>query len=184
MMTGPPALASLGAGQALMPGTTKEEKMADIETLMAVYSDVLKAENDWAALDSAAQANEIKLADAALVENRDGEVVILKREEHHGWGKGAIVGAVVGIIFPPSIIASAAVGAGGGALISRMMRRLGRGKVMELGSTFDGGNWAIIVAYPLESKEAVAAKLPGAKTTWTAVGATEEEVHEAAEPSS
>ena len=172
-------LASLNAGQALMPGTTEEETMADVETYVAVYTDVLKAENDWAALGSAAQANEIKLADGALVENRDGEAVIMERQEHHGWGKGAIVGAVVGIIFPPSIIASAAVGAGGGALISRMMRRLGRGKVMELGSTFDSGTWAIIVAYPAEFKDAVAAKLQGAKTSWTAVSATDEEVEEA-----
>ena len=74
--------------------------MADIDTFVAVYSDILKAENDWAALESAAEANEIKLTDGALVENRDGEVVTLKRQEHHGWGKGAIVGAVVGIYFP------------------------------------------------------------------------------------
>lgn len=182
-MTERPRLASLDAAQAFGPGTSEEEQMADIDTFVAVYTDILKAENDWAAVESAAEANEIKIADGALVENRDGEVVTLKRQEHHGWGKGAIVGAVVGIIFPPSIIASAVVGAGGGALVARMMRRLGRGKVMELGNTFDSGTWAIIVAYPTEFKDAVAAKLQGAKTSWTAVSATEEEVKEAVEPS-
>ena len=152
--------------------------MADLETFVAVYTDVVRAEKDWAALESAAKAGEIKPADAAFVENRDGEVVILQRQSHHGWGKGAVVGAVVGIIFPPSIIGAAAVGAGGGALISRMMRRLGRGKVMELGSTFDSGTYAIIVAYPTEFKGAVAAKLEGAKSSWTAVSATVEEVQQ------
>jgi uncharacterized membrane protein len=154
--------------------------MADIDTRMAVYTDILKAEGDWKALEAAAKANEIKIADAAFVENRDGEVKILERQTHHGWGKGAIVGAVIGIVFPPSIIASAAVGAGGGSLIAAMMRRLGRGKVMELGSTFDSGTWAIIVAYPTEYASQVADTLKDAKSTWAGVSATDEEVEKAA----
>ena len=153
--------------------------MADIDTRVAVYTDIVKAEGDWNALEAAGKANEIKIADAAFVENRDNEVKILHRQSHHGWGKGAIVGAVVGIVFPPSIIASAAVGAGGGSLIAAMMRRLGRGKVMELGSTFDSGTWAIIVAYPTEHAGQVADLLKDAKSTWVGVSATDEEVEEA-----
>ena len=153
--------------------------MADIDTRVAVYTDVVKAEGDWKALEAAAKADEIKIADAAFVENRDDEVKILERQTHHGWGKGAIVGAVVGIVFPPSIIASAAFGAGGGALISAMMRRLGRHKVMELGTTFDSGTWAIIVAYPTEQATQVADILKDAKSTWTGVSATDEEVEKA-----
>jgi uncharacterized membrane protein len=64
-------------------------------------------------------ASEITIADVAFVENRDDDVKILERQSHHGWGKGAIVGAVIGIVFPPSIIASAAVGADGGSLSRR-----------------------------------------------------------------
>lgn len=153
--------------------------MADIDTRVAVYNDIVKAEGDWKALEAAGKANEIKIADAAFVENRDGDVKILERESHHGWGKGAIVGAVVGIVFPPSIIVSAAVGAGGGSLMTAMMRRLGRGKVMELGSTFDTGTWAIIVAYPTEHASQVADILKGAKSTWVGVSATDEEVEKA-----
>jgi uncharacterized membrane protein len=153
--------------------------MADIDTRVAVYTDIVKAEGDWKALEAAGKANQVKIADAAFVENRDNEVKIIERQSHHGWGKGAIVGAVVGIVFPPSIIASAAVGAGGGSLIAAMMRRLGRGKVMELGSTFDSGTWAIIVAYPSEDASAVADLLPGAKSTWAGVSATDEEVEKA-----
>ena len=60
-----------------------------------------------------------------------------------------------------------------------MMRRLGRGKVMELGSTFDSGTWAIIVAYPTEQASEVAATIKGAKSTWVGVSATDEEVEKA-----
>ena len=153
--------------------------MADIDTRLAVYSDIVKAEADWKALEAAGKANEIKIADAAFVENLDGEAKVLERQSHHGWGKGAIVGAVVGIVFPPSIIASAAVGAGAGSLMAAMMRRLGRGKVMELGSTFDSGTWAIIVAYPTEHASQVADILKAAKSTWVGVSATDEEVEKA-----
>ncbi len=153
--------------------------MSDLETRVAVYKDVVRAERDWGELETAAKAGEIKIADGALVQNRDGEVVIMQRESHHGWGKGAVVGAIIGIIFPPSIIASAAVGAGGGALITRIHRRLGRGKVLELGRTFDSGGFAIIVAYPSEFADAVNAKLDGVTSGWTGISGTVEETQEA-----
>lgn len=53
--------------------------MADIDTRMAVYTDIVKAEGDWKALEAAGKTDEIKIADAALVENQDGEVKILER---------------------------------------------------------------------------------------------------------
>ena len=153
--------------------------MADIDTRLAVYSDIVKAEADWKALEAAGKANEIKIADAAFVENLDGEAKVLERQSHHGWGKGAIVGAVVGIVFPPSIIASAAVGAGRWFADGGNDEAAGRGKVMELGSTFDSGTWAIIVAYPPEHASQVADILKGAKSTWVGVSATDEEVEKA-----
>ena len=91
--------------------------MTNLDTIVAVYSDhpgpdidwsaLESAETDWWALEAAVQAGEVKIADAALVENRNGEALILERESHHGWGQGAVVGAVVGILFPPTIIGAA-----------------------------------------------------------------------------
>ena len=88
--------------------------MPVLDTTVAVYDDRADAETDWSALEAAAAAGQVQMADGALVENRHSEAVILERESHHGWGKGAVVGAVVGILFPPSILGAAAVGAGGG----------------------------------------------------------------------
>ena len=153
--------------------------MRNLETTVAVYDDLSTAENDWAMLEDAAKAGDAEIADAALVENRDGEAVILQRQSRHGWGKGAIVGAVVGILFPPSIIAGAAVGAGGGALISRMTRSLGRGKVKELGDTLDSGRIAIVVVTPAPSTKETIKVLSSARTLTTVESCTDDEVQEA-----
>ena len=123
--------------------------MANLDTSVFVYDDTVAAEEDWQALEAAAETGSITMADAAMVENRSGETVIVQRQSHHGWGKGAVVGAVVGILFPPSIIGAAAVGAGGGALLSGMTRALGRGKVKDLGDVLDSGAAAIIVVSPV-----------------------------------
>jgi uncharacterized membrane protein len=153
--------------------------MPALDTTVAVYDDPETADRDWAALEAAAQDRRVNIADAALVENQSGEAVILQRQSHHGWGKGAIVGAVVGILFPPSILGAAAVGAGGGALIARMNRALGRGKVMDLGQTLDSGATAIIVVSPAQSTNGICHTLTGARTTTTVPSATVEEIQEA-----
>jgi uncharacterized membrane protein len=152
--------------------------MPNLDTTVAVYSKLAEAEMDWALLEDAAQAGQLEIADAALVENQGGEAVILHRNSHHGWGKGAVVGAVVGILFPPSLIGATAVGAGGGALIARMTRALGRGKVKDLGETLDSGAMAIIVVCPAASTNGVSNTLKGARTTTTVPSATVEEVQE------
>src|SRR5579864_9694211 len=92
--------------------------MRELSTTVAVYPDVATAETDWFALERSVQQGDPELVDAALVENGDDEAVILRRQSRHGWGKGAVVGAVVGVIFPPSLIGAATVGAAGGALIA------------------------------------------------------------------
>jgi len=74
--------------------------------------------------------------------------VVLQRQTRHGWGKGAVAGAVVGVLFPPSLLGAAAVGAGGGALVARFSRALGRGKTKDLGEALDDGSLAIIVVAP------------------------------------
>ncbi len=153
--------------------------MASLDTSIFVYGDLTRAETDWQALETAAQAGTVNIADAALVENQQGQAVVVQRQSYHGWGKGAVVGAVVGILFPPSIIAAAAVGAGGGAAIAGMTRALGRSQVKELGETLDSGGTAIIVVCPTQSTNAVSNTLTGARTITTVPSATEEDIRQA-----
>ena len=153
--------------------------MAGLDTIIATYGDAAEAEKDWSALEAAAEAKQLEIADAAMVENQGGESVIVQRQSHHGWGKGAVAGAVVGILFPPSILGAAVVGAGGGALIARMTRALGRGKVKELGEAFDGGAMTIIAVAPSRCTNSIAHTLTNARTTTTAPSATVEEIQQA-----
>lgn len=161
----------------------------NLDTIVAIYSEnpgtdidwsaLEAAESDWAALQAAAKAGEANIADAALVENRNGEVLILQRDSHHGWGQGAVVGAVVGILFPPTIVGAAAVGAGGGALAARLRRSLDKGKVKDLGETLKNGAMAIIVVSPFQSTNAICNTLKGSNTTTIVPSTTVEEVQEA-----
>lgn len=93
--------------------------------------------------------------------------------------KATVVGAVVGVLFPPSILGAAVVGAGGGALVARMTRGLGRGKVKDLGEALDGGAMGVIVVCPVGSTNAVCNTLKQARTTTTAPTSTTEEVKQA-----
>ena len=138
--------------------------MSNLSTTVAVYDDLATAEKDWATIEEAASSRDIDLADAALVQRDEssGDVVKLRRQERRGWGKGAVAGAVVGLIFPPSIIAGAAVGAAGGGLISRISRSFDRGDIKDLGDAMDRGEIAIVVVSDYDSVARVEQLLSGA----------------------
>ncbi len=163
--------------------------MTNLDTIVAVYSQnpgpdidwpaLEAAEADWAALESGAKSGEFKMADAALVENRNGESLILHRQSHHGWGEGAVVGAVVGILFPPTLVGAVAVGVGGGALVARLRRALDRGKVKDFGESLKLGARAIVVVAPSQSSNSICNVLKGSNRTTIVPSTTVEEVEEA-----
>ena len=86
--------------------------------------------------------------DAAVVtKDGTGKVHVNKDEmatRHGAWG-GAAVGAVVGILFPPSIIASAAVGAAAGGVGGHLWRGISRADVKEYGDIIDDGQAALVI---------------------------------------
>jgi len=62
-----------------------------------------------------------------------------------GTGRGgAAVGALVGILFPPAIIASAAVGAAVGGVGGHLWRGMSRADVKEFGDLIDAGQAALV----------------------------------------
>ena len=63
---------------------------------------------------------------------------------HGGWG-GAAAGAVVGLLFPPSIIGSALVGGAIGGVSGHLWRGMSRSDVKELGELIDAGEAALLV---------------------------------------
>ena len=91
-----------------------------VQVFIATYQTEDGAEaalKDFRAMD---REGSIELIDAAVaVHTPDGKVKIEETADPSGktWGKrGAIAGGVVGLIFPPSIIAGALVGGAGGGI--------------------------------------------------------------------
>ena len=86
--------------------------------------------------------------DAAVVTKDDNGKVHENKDEmatrHGGWG-GAAVGALIGLLFPPAIIASAAVGAAVGGVSGHLWRGMSRADVKELGELIDDGQAALVI---------------------------------------
>jgi uncharacterized membrane protein len=92
-----------------------------VDLYIAAYADPDAAQADWDAIKALARDDVIKVDGLVLVSRDRGDGKIHVKDDAHDVGKGAAVGAVggllVGLIFPPAILASAVVGAGlgGGA---------------------------------------------------------------------
>jgi len=154
--------------------------MKNLSTTIATYDDEVLAEKDWAAVESAGRASSVDIADAALVKTgADGAVTTIHRQSHHGWGKGAVAGAVVGLLFPPTIVAGAVAGAAGGGIIARLNRSLDRGDIKDLGEVMDSGEIAMVVVTDEGSVRALAELLEGATKTLSRSSSTAEDLQEA-----
>ena len=152
----------------------------NLSTTVAAYSDQGAAEKDWDAIEVSAKSGGIDLADAALVHREpDGNITTLRRQSHHGWGKGVIAGAMVGLIFPPSLIGSAVVGAAGGGIVARLSRKVDRGDIKDLGEVMDTGDIDMVIVTDTDSVKTLVDLLEGATKTLTKDSATAEEVREA-----
>jgi uncharacterized membrane protein len=114
----------------------------------AVYDDIADAEADYEAVFDLHAAGAIGTFDSAVIrKEEDGKVRVTKTEKptQHGAWTGAGVGAVVGLIFPPSLIGSAIVGAGAGSLIGHFSRGIPRGDLKDLGDELERGTAAVVV---------------------------------------
>jgi uncharacterized membrane protein len=91
---------------------------APVDLYIAAYDDPEAAEGDWEALKTLASEDMIKV-DGLILVSREADGKIHVKDNLHkarkGAAWGAVGGAVIGLIFPPSILATAAVGAGMGA---------------------------------------------------------------------
>ncbi len=106
--------------------------MADkppIDLYIAAYSDTDAAQGDWDGLKQLARERVITL-DAMVLVRRDADGKIHVEDNGHEVGVGATLGvvggAIIGLIFPPSLLASAVVGggigAGAGALLDHHLK--------------------------------------------------------------
>ena len=115
-----------------------------------VYADRADADADadYDTLLDLHSADLVRSYDIALLYKDDeGKVHVTKHEKptQHGAWTGAAVGALVGIIFPPSILGAALVGAAAGGGIGHALGGMSRGDAKELGEQLDQGEAALIV---------------------------------------
>jgi len=120
-----------------------------VEVFVATYD----TEDGAAAASNAFQAAQrdgaIDLIDAAvIVHTADDKVKIEETADPSGkkWAKrGAIAGGVVGLIFPPSIIVSAAVGGGAGGIWGKVRDKGFKDEdLKQIGNSLPPGSSAII----------------------------------------
>ena len=89
-----------------------------VDLYVAAYADPDRAQQDWDAIKQLVK-DKVLTVEALVLISRDDDGKIHVKDNVHAVGVGAalgaIGGAVVGLIFPPALLASAAVGAGIGA---------------------------------------------------------------------
>jgi len=151
--------------------------MADNQNVfvfIASYGSVDDALMDYSAVQQLYIAGAIDTYDAAVVEkDAEGNVHVHKHEKptQKGAWTGIAVGAVVGVLFPPSIIASAAVGGVAGGVIGHLWHGMSRSDMKDLGEELDAGTAALVVV----GKSSLADKI--AKATAKAQKTTEKQLN-------
>lgn len=91
---------------------------APLDLYVAAYSDTAGAQQDWDTIKRLVRDKVVTVEALVLVSRDDDGKIHVKDNAHEvgvGTAIGAIGGALVGLIFPPALLASAAVGAGIGA---------------------------------------------------------------------
>ena len=131
------------------------------------YESVEDAKADLKALKELHREHLVGTYDAAvLTKNEKGKVKIVDKTEkptqHGGWA-GLAVGAAVGLIFPPSILVSGAIGAGAGALIGHLRGGMSDSDLKEVGEMLDESEAALIVVGEATVERAVEEQTKRAK---------------------
>jgi uncharacterized membrane protein len=126
--------------------------------LVATYPDEAAARQDYQVVKDAHAAGLVGSYDAAVVtKDRSGKVHANKDETatRHGAWWGLAAGAAVGVIFPPSILATAAAGSVIGGVSGHLARGMSRLEARELGDVIDPGQAGLIVVGEDKVEEAV-----------------------------
>jgi uncharacterized membrane protein len=125
---------------------------------VGTYPDEAAARADYDVVKDLHAAGAVGTYDAAVVTKDDAGKVHVNKDEmatrHGAWG-GAAVGAVVGILFPPSLIAGAAVGAAAGGVGGHLWRGMSRADVKEFGDLIDDGQAALVIVGESKVEQAV-----------------------------
>jgi uncharacterized membrane protein len=115
---------------------------------IGTYASEVDARADYDVVKDLHAVGAVGTFDAAVVtKDGQGKVHVNKDEtttRHGAWG-GAATGALIGILFPPSILATALVGAGIGGVSGHLWKGMSRTDVKEFGEAIDAGEAALVI---------------------------------------
>jgi uncharacterized membrane protein len=115
---------------------------------IGTYASEVDARADYDIVKDLHAMGAVGTYDAAVVTKDDAGKVHVNKDEtttrHGAWG-GAGVGALIGILFPPSIIGSALVGAAIGGISGHLWKGMSRADVKEFGDAIDSGEAALVI---------------------------------------
>lgn len=115
---------------------------------IATYPSVGDAKADYEAVKQLYSDGVIGMYDAAVIsKDAAGKVSIVKTEKptQYGAWTGMLVGALVGLFYPPYLLWEAAVGAGAGALIGHFWRGLSRSDMNQIGDALQENSATLIM---------------------------------------
>lgn len=134
-------------------------KTESIFVYVGTYANENDARSDYDVLKDLHATGTVGTYDAAVVtRDEKGKVHVNKDETatRYGVWAGAVVGALVGILFPPVlIVGTAALGAAVGGVTGHIWRGLSRADVKDLGEIIDAGEAALVVVGEDKLEEAV-----------------------------
>jgi uncharacterized membrane protein len=115
---------------------------------IGTYASEVDARADYDVVKDLHAMGAVGTYDAAVITKDDAGKVHVNKDEtttrHGAWG-GAGVGALIGILFPPSIIGSALVGAAIGGISGHLWKGMSRADVKEFGEAIDSGEAALVI---------------------------------------
>jgi uncharacterized membrane protein len=115
---------------------------------IGTYASEVDARSDYDVVKDLHAVGAVGTYDAAVITKDDKGKVHVNKDEtttrHGAWG-GAGVGALIGILFPPSIIGSALVGAAIGGVSGHLWKGMSRTDVKEFGEAIDAGEAALVI---------------------------------------
>lgn len=135
--------------------------MSDVDGVfmfVGTYPDEASAQADYDVVKALHGVDVVGGFDAAVVtKDAKGKVHVAKDEtstRKGAWG-GIAAGALVGILFPPSLLAAGAVGGAIGGVAGHLFGGMSRSDVKELGELIDEGEAALVVIGDLTVDKAI-----------------------------
>jgi uncharacterized membrane protein len=137
-----------------------------VHLMAGVYADRERAKVILDMLESMHRENTITLVDAAmLTKNEKGKLEVEETAEltgREGATRGAIILGVVGLIYPPSLIATVIAGGGIGAIAGKLRDTgIKKDQMREIANKLDGDQAAVMALAESESVVAIEQALKG-----------------------